>query len=87
MTASPTPRSERLGLEPGSVACSGELRHSRTGEIVKGPLESELHHSIAISLKRIANAMERPVVSGENVGALDLEDLARAIAASPMVKS
>lgn len=43
-----TARAQRLGLEPGSVD-----RRIESGD----PMERELRHSIAISLKRIADVM------------------------------
>lgn len=58
-----TSRAERLGLEPGSIATDLEkvdARRAAEGKLRMDPSDDELRHSIAISLKRIADALERP---------------------------
>lgn len=53
MTDQPT-RAERLGLEPGSIRPVIEEMET-LGSGNDGPFESEVAHSIAISLKRLAD--------------------------------
>ena len=53
-----TDRAERLGLEPGSTLKPAELRKVPV-EKCELPTTGEIAHSIAISLKRIADHADR----------------------------
>lgn len=48
-------RAQRLGLEPGST---DNTEYAEGGLYKKHPLDREIAHSIAISLKRIADRMD-----------------------------
>lgn len=53
-----TPRSERLGLEPGSIDSQCQIAENENIRGSSRPGEREISHSIAISLKRIADRLD-----------------------------